>query len=313
MTNSENLVKEWPPTIVDELETGTWLGRHRLRERLLPAADSLAKLIQTHPRDETHVHSMSGDSADPEYVDIDVGTLSGDEVLAAIERGRVWLSLVNLQDHNEEIAKALDDLYGELADRCNGFVPQKLVANLLVSSPGAEVFYHADAYPGFLWQLQGTKRVIVYPAWDDRYLSPENRELCLSGQLVDDIYEPKFDADAMSVDFEPGQFIGWPQSTPHRVVNLSGLNVSFATEHYTKTAARRRTVATANWWFRKHLGIDSRGIEIHGFQPFFKRTAFVLVRKSAALLGRRLLVPVDPDISPSCRLDPADPRGYSEI
>jgi len=259
------------------------------------------------------VHSMAGGSGMPRYMDIDVGALAGYEIIAAIERGKIWLSLVNLQEHHAALANLVADLYGELEDICDGFQPSKLIANLLVSSPTAEVFYHADAYPGLLWHLSGEKQVIVYPPWEDRYLSAKHRELCLAGQLVDDVYAPEFDQDAQFFDMQPGQFICWPQSTPHRVVNTSGLNLSLATEHDTAPAARRRTVASANWWFRKNLGINCRGTSITGPKAYCKRLAFIALRRGARLIGRQLVVPTDHDISPGYRLNPDDPRGYSEI
>ncbi|MGI9293319.1 MAG: cupin-like domain-containing protein [Pseudomonadales bacterium] len=316
MDTAEPLITEWAPTSFNDLETGIWCGQQRLADSALFSMSALAELIAKHPRDAMHIHTMFGDSTAPEYLDIEAGDLASDDILEAINKGRIWLSLVNLQEYHPDVNQLLEQTYAELGARCQGFKPSRLIANLLISSPSTEVFYHADAYSGMLWQLHGQKRVYVYPPWDDNFLSPASRELCLAGQLMDDLFLPEFDQAAEVFDLKPGQFLSWPQTTPHRVVNQQGLNISFATEHDTAIAARRRTTAAANWWFRQNLGLNSHNVSYataDSVSTNLKRYLFLGLRTAAKIVGRRLTLPADEPVTATLRLDPNDPRGLSEL
>src|SRR5262245_36367047 len=86
--------------------------RHELHASGLFDDSALEELIDRHPREYLHAHHMSGTNENPEYLDADIGSLSGKDVLAAIRRGRVWLSVVQLHAHHPRYAQLLDNLYG---------------------------------------------------------------------------------------------------------------------------------------------------------------------------------------------------------
>lgn len=288
--------------------------RHELHRTGLFSDDALAKLIENHPREDLHAHHMSGTSESPAYLDAEVGTLSGADVLAAVRRGKIWLSVVHVEAHHPEYARLLDDLYGQLEAQTGlRTLKGSRLANLLISSPAAEVFYHADAHPTVLWHIRGTKKIFVYPPWDPRFLSSENRELCLLGMLMDDIYRPDHDNHAVVFEMNPGDANTWPQSTPHRVVNVSGLNVSLSSEHHTRVSKQRQRVAAANWFFRNRFGLPTHSLQTDGWGAMLKRSTYFGCRAVGKLLGRGSLVPDDPDPMPTIRLDPHDPRGFVEI
>ena len=48
-------------------------------------------------------------------------------------------------------------------------------AGILISSPNAQVYYHADLPGQSLWQIRGTKRVYIYPPVAP-FLTPEQIE-----------------------------------------------------------------------------------------------------------------------------------------
>lgn len=296
-----------------DVEQSILTFEHTLHEAGLFADAALARLIDSHPREDIDIHHMSGSSEAPHYVDATLGPIAGKEALAAIRRGKLWMSLVHVEQHRAYV-ELLDELYGQLErqSRLRTLKGSRL-ANLLISSPTAEVFYHADAQHTALWHIRGEKRLLVYPPWDERCLSRENRELCLLGMLVDDVYRPDFDALATVIDMKPGDAASWPHSTPHRVINVSGLNVSLSSEHHTPASYRRRQVAAANWYFRNRFGLPTRSLEIDGPEALLKRAAYFGFRGAAKLLGRGRLVPADPDVEPKVRLDPSDPRGYTEL
>jgi hypothetical protein len=286
---------------------------HSLHERDAFTDAALARLIESHPRGDVHIHHMSGSSESPRYADATLGAVTGEEALVAIRRGKLWMSLVHIERHHV-YDELLRELYDGLEGQCRlRTLPASRLANLLISSPTAEVFYHADAQHTALWHIRGEKRLLVYPPWDERCLSQANRELCLLGMLVDDVYSDDYDRLATVIEMKPGDAATWPHSTPHRVVNMSGLNVSLSSEHHTRASYRRRQVAAANWYFRNRLGLPMRSLEIGGLGASSKVIAFRAIRGAAKLFGRGALVPEDPDVEPTIRLDPKDPRGYTEL
>jgi hypothetical protein len=288
--------------------------RHELHGTSLFSDAALAKLIETHPREDLHVHTMSGTNESPSYLDADVGSLTGEEILAAVHRGKIWLSVVHLEEPHPEYAALLDTLYDQLESQTRiRTVPGTRLANLLISSPSAEVFYHADAQPNVLWHIRGRKKLVVYPPWDARFLSDENRELCLLGMLMDDVYSAEHEREAVTFDMAPGDAVTWPQSTPHRVVNVAGLNVSISSEHHTAASKRRQRVASANWLLRNRFGIDARSLAIDGIAADAKCATYLALRAAGKLWGGGAGVPRDADPSLTIRLDPRDPRGYVEI
>jgi hypothetical protein len=240
--------------------------------------------------------------------------LSGVEVLAAVHRGKIWLSVVHIEASHPSYAQLLHTMYDQLeAQSQMRTLKGTRLANLLISSPKAEVFYHADAQPNVLWHIRGKKQLIVYPPWDPRFLSAENRELCLLGMLMDDTYSLGHDRHAVTFDMQPGDAITWPQSTPHRVVNVEGLNVSISSEHHTWASKRRQRVAAANWFFRNRFRLRTRSLAIAGLGAALKCNAYLACLTAVKLLGRDSLVPKDAELIASIRLDPRDPRGYVEI
>jgi hypothetical protein len=314
MPNAQsNLVHVPPDKRSFDVEQSVLAFRHELAGSALFSDAALAELIDKHAHEDLHVHTMSGTNENPSHVDADVGQLSGADVLSAIKRGRIWLSVVHVERH-PAYGELLDELYGQLeAQTSIRTIRGTRLGNLLISSPTAEVFYHADAQPNVLWHIRGRKQLIIYPPWDSRFLSHENRELCLLGMLMDDAYRSEHDRHATTFDMAPGDAVTWPQTTPHRVVNVEGFNVSISSEHHTAVSKRRQRVAAANWFFRNRLGLPMHSLQTGGAAAALKRGAYRACKVVHRALGGGSLVPVDPDPTTTIRLDARDPRGYVEI
>ena len=60
---------------------------------------------------------------------------------------------VNLADVRDRAL--IDELYSQLAAQVSGFEPRKTQGTLLISSPGALVYYHADSPASVLWHIRG--------------------------------------------------------------------------------------------------------------------------------------------------------------
>jgi hypothetical protein len=127
---------------------------------------------------------------------------------------------------------------------------------VLISSPQALVYYHADGPASVLWHVRGHKRVWVYPALHPYYMQRDLLEDIFAGVRHEYLpYRRSYDAGAEIHDLAPGQWIAWPQNAPHRVTNLDGVNVSLSTEHFTAASRRRCQLYMANRFLRTRLGL----------------------------------------------------------
>ncbi|MEM7812134.1 MAG: cupin-like domain-containing protein [Planctomycetota bacterium] len=246
-----------PLTLPDEIrEPGTvestvFTATHRLDDSGLYTDESLARLIDAVPREMLGFSAMGTDPENYVWGEADVDGFDGATLLEAVKRGRFWLTVRKVMEVAPDHAAAVDELYDALENLCPGFEATRRSANILISSPTAMVYYHVDVPQNILWHVRGRKRVYVYPDWRDDV--PEDLyEAVLDADREEDVpYRRAFDDRAEVYDLNPGEWITWPQNTPHRVENLEGLNVSVSTEHYTPRALRYVRSVRANRTLRK--------------------------------------------------------------
>lgn len=246
--------------------------------------DSLMALFDRHDPDELLVYRMGDDHHKlDEFQYGSRGALSAAELLDAVRRGKLWLNIINLTTNHEEYRRLVDDIYDELEQKVPGFRTLYRSANLLVSSPTSQVFYHADAPLNMLWHMRGEKRVWVYPG-DERFAPREWVEKIFTRESDDDLpYRPEFDEFATSYDLRPGDMLTWPQNTPHRVQNLAGMNVSLTTEHYTPNAMKKRMTYLSNHYLHRWFGLPTTDVAINGPRAAMKRTLFRVARRIPGL------------------------------
>jgi hypothetical protein len=238
----------------------TTLAGHKLAEMDLFSDASLATIVERHPEHLLHALTMGHDpmtSSDNEKV-VHTG-VSGSEVLEAVRRGRLWLNITNIDAVDARFRELTDALYSGVRAQNPSFQVDETHATLLISSPGAMVYYHVDGPPSFLWHIRGHKRVWVYPAQDETLLSRPMLEDVFAGVRQEYVpYEQSFDEKAEVFDLEPGQVAMWVQNAPHRVSNLASFNVSLVTDHYTPEARRRARVYRANRFLRAKAHVPYR-------------------------------------------------------
>jgi hypothetical protein len=269
---------EWPAQ--QQLKDTVVRISHNLLDTGLFTDDSLIELFDTHDPDELLVYSMGDDHhALDDFKFGSRGSLTAVELLAAVQSGKIWLNIINMMSNHTVFEELVNAIYDELEAKVPGFKTVHRSANLLVSSPRAQVYYHADAPLNMLWHLRGRKRVWVYPG-DERFAPREWVEMIFTRESDDDLpYFPEFDKYATSHELSPGSMLTWPQNTPHRVENISGLNVSLTTEHYTPEAKKKRVTYLANRYLREWFHIPTTSTELNGALPMLKRTAYRVARR----------------------------------
>lgn len=270
-----------------QLETEVTAFRHRLAETGLFTDESLVRLIDSHPREFCNVSAMGHDRCKYEWGEGDTTGLNGEQLLQALQTGRLWLNIRRLERFQPELWSVVEELYASLEEKCPDFQTTKRSGNLLISSPTAFVYYHLDVPQNILWHIRGRKRVWVYPV-EERFVASDVLEETVAGQRVEDLpYRPELDDGAQVFDMEPGDVVTWPQNSPHRVDNVEGLNVSLSTEHYTAAQLRYVRVCRANQLLKRAFNIPCRSKKTRGFAYALKSTAFLGCRTLQKVFRRK--------------------------
>ena len=285
----EPIFTEW-----DETSAALWGQQpmrleHRLHRSPLFSRAALATLIESYPRSHYSLVHMGAPGQRRFWREGEIGEVSGEGVIRAIEAGRMWLNLRNVDTIDARYRAVLDEMFAELAERVPGFEPATYTCGLLVSSPSAQVYYHADLPGQHLWQVIGRKRVHVYPN-SAPFLTPRHLEdIALFDHEFDIPYAPWYDAHAKVLDLAPGQMLSWPLNAPHRVENLDCLNVSMTISFFDETIRRTQMVNIANGLLRHRFGHTATSRAIAGpvflakraMQKLMRDTGWVKTQRSA--------------------------------
>ena len=138
---------------------------HEMHKSPLFSSDQLARLIESYPREHYSLVQTRGRGPGRIWREGEIGNLNGHQVIEAIARGGLWLNLRNVGSVDARYRTVLDGMFEEVAAKVPGFHAPKHQAGILISSPDAQVHYHADLPGQGLIQISGRKRVYVYPAY----------------------------------------------------------------------------------------------------------------------------------------------------
>ena len=254
---------------------------HDLHQHELFTDEALIELLDRFPRHNLHALNMGTDPMrwDENRLALHDG-VSGAELLRAVRQGRLWLNCTRVNLADPRYRQLIDRLYEQLGSQLADFHPRSTQGTLLISSPHALVYYHADCPASALWHIRGRKRIWIYPALDERFLKREHLEDLFAGIRHEYMpYDPDFDRSAVIFDLEPGQWATWPQNAPHRVTNLDSLNVSLSTEHFTRDTVWRARIYSANRFYRERLHMRGLSTEGPNLSAFAKVATHRIVRK----------------------------------
>jgi hypothetical protein len=267
----------------DETHSQLWSHQPvRLEHEMhrLPAfsMDELAKLIENYPREHYSLVKTGARGSSRVWREGDIGDLSGRQVVEAISRGGLWLNLRNVTSLDRRYRELVDQMFAEVAAHVPGFDAPTHQAGILISSPDAQVYYHADLPGQGLVQISGRKRVYLYPNTPP-FVRPEHLEdIALFDVEVDIPYEPWYDRYAQVIDLEPGQMLNWPLNAPHRVENLGTVNISMTVSYVSQDIRRAEIVNLANGMLRHRFGYAPRSRSIRGPSYFGKAVMQKLLR-----------------------------------
>ncbi len=288
------------------------ISQHRYHTLPLFNTDVLVALLDDYPRQHLQAYSMGTDpqrNEDWKQVDIAPET-RGADLWRAVENGRIWLNLVHIESNRAEYRELIDSMYVHLGERCPHLRnPRGTHSALLISSPGAQVYYHLDAEPNMLWHMRGEKDVWLYPAMDPELVPQDYLEDIYAGEIGENLpYKPEFDRKALHHRLVPGEAASWPHNGPHRIVNVD-MNVSLATSYYTPVVYQRQYVQLANRFILRNLGVRERSMAEQGLTPATKRMAYRIINKVKPFKRRVRSASYITDL----QLDPDAPLGLRRL
>ena len=218
-----HLLENWTPEQAARMERAIFVAQHRLHTLELFDDEHLIDVLDRHPRADLGINTMGDDpTRRADWQEGRAGSLDAAELFEAARVGKVWLNVRRVMDHHPEYADVVRAVYADLERTCPGLSTFNHSANLLISSPGAQVYYHLDCPANMLWHIRGQKRVWAYPL-EAGLVSDETIEGVLCGEKSEELdFRLEWDELAVAHDLEPGEMITWPQHTPHRVVNTDG-------------------------------------------------------------------------------------------
>jgi hypothetical protein len=253
---------------------------HAMHKRPAFSMDELAKLIETYPREHYSLIKTGAKGSSRVWREGEIGELSGHQVIETISRGGLWLNLRNVTSVDRRFRDKIDQMFAEIAGKVPGFDAPTHQAGILISSPDAQVYYHADLPGQGLIQIAGRKRVYLYPNTPP-FVRPEHLEdIALFDVEVDIPYEPWYDRHAQVIDLEPGQMLNWPLNAPHRVENLGVVNISMTVSYVSDEIRRAQILNLANGMLRHRFGYTPKSRSLRGPSFFAKQVVQKLLRNS---------------------------------
>ncbi|MEM9330662.1 MAG: hypothetical protein AAGA53_05005 [Pseudomonadota bacterium] len=308
----ESIISDWKPEYAENFGAESLLLHHRLSETGLFTHDALAELIDSYPQETYNLNTMGYDPENPEWREGIIKNTTGKDVIQAIQQGRMWLNLRMVESVDPRYGKLLNDIFDEFAEYVPGFKTFKRKFGILISSPKVQVFYHADVPGQSLWQVEGKKRVYVYPNRAP-FLAPKHLEGIILGETEEEIpYDPNFDDDALVYDLKPGEMVHWPLNCPHRVVNEDCLNVSVTTEHWTDDIRKSFAVNYANGVLRRTFGMKDLSQSIDGSSVYAKAALAVVWRKLKLDQTKKVVRMVDFTLDPKAETGIVDIPAYAK-
>src|SRR5438552_4054109 len=183
---------------------------HEMHKSPAFSMDDLAKLIENYPREHYSLVKTGAKGSSRVWREGDIGNLSGRQVIEAISRGGLWLNMRDVGSVDSRYRKLINRMFAEIAANVPDFVVPNHQAGILISSPDAQVYYHADLPGQGLIQIAGRKRVYVYPNTAP-FIRPEHVEdIALFDAEVDLPYAPWYAQHAKVISLQPGHVLHWP-------------------------------------------------------------------------------------------------------
>ncbi len=202
--------------------------RHRLAGDPLFSLEALIDLARRLP--PAAVEYNAGDLAvDQDPKATPSNGLSVEETIRRIVDCNSWIALKNVErlpGYAAALDRCLREIGGPVRAATGAMAKQQ--GFIFISSPQSVTPFHFDPEHNILLQLQGVKRMYLYPP-DPRLVSDEQHERYHAGDSHRNLRHcPLYDALAIAHDLHPGDALYVPVKAPHWVKNGDAPSISFS-------------------------------------------------------------------------------------
>ncbi|MFT0173251.1 cupin-like domain-containing protein [Paraburkholderia mimosarum] len=180
------------------------------------------------------------------------------ETVSRLGENGTWIKLTRVQDYDSDYADVLDAITCELEYLSEWPLRKDMTwvsMTLLLASPRIATPFHIDHETNFLFQLQGSKDVCLFPATDRELLPDQEIERYYSGNFEAALYRPEMQNRGTIFRLSPGEVVHHPSLAPHWVKNGEDISVSLSINYCMKSLEKRARVYQANYILRK-LGLN---------------------------------------------------------
>jgi hypothetical protein len=176
------------------------------------------------------------------------------ETVSNLGENGTWIKLTRAQDYDPEYAEVLDRITSELEGLSDWPLRKDMTyvsMTLVLTSPNIATPFHIDHETNFLFQLQGSKDVCLFPATDRELVPDQEIERYYSGNFDAALYRPEMQDRGTVYRLAPGEVVHHPPLAPHWVKNDDNISVSISINYCMKSLERRARVYQANYILRK--------------------------------------------------------------
>lgn len=211
-----------------------------------------------------------------------IGTKFGDmpqserlpETVSRLNENGTWIKLTRAQDYDPEYAEVLNALTAELEVLSDFPIREEMTwrtMTLLLASPNISTPFHIDHETNFLFQLQGSKDVCLFPATDRELVPDQEIEGYYSGNFEAAHYRRELQDRGTVYRIAPGEVVHHPSLAPHWVRNGDNISVSISVSYCLKSLEKRARVYQANYFLRK-MGFRPLSPGLSPLRDSLKRT-----------------------------------------
>lgn len=158
---------------------------------------------------------------------------------------------------------------------------------LFIASPNSVTPFHIDRNSTFLLQFRGSKQITVFPQWDTRVVTDENREAYVAEENTKLPWRDDMERFGRCFEFAPGQALHIPFIAGHHVRNGSA-DVSISMSIIFNTARSKKWLSALQFNHRLRKSFGALGLNPNGVG----RSPWMDSVKSVARRGARKMAPV---------------------